>query len=468
MKINNYSNRRAGRQFGKAYMNTTKKPNTMKMKLFCFTIGAIAMTAAHLTAQTFTILHSFTGGSDGAYPVGGLVLSGNTLFGAADSGGSSGHGTLFAVKTNGTGFTTLHSFTATIGTIGGYGTNRDGIYPWGRLILSGNTLYGTTAVGGSNGSGTVFAVHTNGFGFTTLYSFTTGSGAYPFTTNSDGAYPVWALVLSGDTLYGTATSGGSSGNGTVFALNTDGTGFTNLWSFTGGSDGGYPWGGLVSSGNTLYGTAPKGGSWGNGTVFALNTDGTDFTNLYSFTATVGIEGTYGTNSDGAYPLDGLVLSGNTLYGTANIGGTNGYGTVFALDTDGTGFTNLHSFTQPLGTISNYGTNSDGAYPRAGLMLSGNTLYGTANSGGTGGSGTLFSLTLPAPQLTITTSDTNVILTWPTNAAGISFAGYTLQSTTNLVSTAVWTPAVPGPVIANGQFTVSNAITGTQQFYQLRQ
>ena len=80
-----------------------------------------------------------------------------------------------------------------------------------------------------------------------------------------------------------------------------------------------------------------------------------------------------TNSDGANPYAGLILSGNTLYGTACGGGSSGNGTVFAVNTDGTGFTNLHSFTH----LVLPGTNSDGANPYAGLILSGNTLYGTA-------------------------------------------------------------------------------------------
>src|SRR5436309_9473835 len=89
--------------------------------------------------------------------------------------------------------------------------------------------------------------------FTILHSFTATD---PNTrANSDGASPAGGLVtdLSGNTLYGTARSGGSSGNGTVFALHADGTGLTNLYSFTGGRDGIAPLGGLIFSGNTLYG-----------------------------------------------------------------------------------------------------------------------------------------------------------------------------------------------------------------------
>src|SRR5262249_36635521 len=152
----------------------------------------------------------------------------------------------------------------------------------------------------------------------TLHSFTTTPA--PAYTNSDGANPYGGLVLSGNTLFGTAFDGGSSGYGTVFKVNVDGTGFTTLYSFTGGNDGGGPdqFGGLVLSGNTLYGTAFNGGSSGNGVVFKVDIDGTGFTTLYSFTA--GLGQYYSTNNDGALPYDGLVLSGNTLYGTANVGG----------------------------------------------------------------------------------------------------------------------------------------------------
>jgi hypothetical protein len=97
---------------------------------------------------------------------------------------------------------------------------------------------------------------------------------------------------------------------------------------------------------------------------------------------------------------------------------------------------------------------------------GNTLSGTAAGGGTStnNSGTVFSLTLPGPpQLTIAPSGANVILTWPTNAAG-----FTLQSTTNLVLPAVWNTVSPGPVVVNGQNTVTNPISGAQQFYRLSQ
>jgi uncharacterized repeat protein (TIGR03803 family) len=275
------------------------------------------------------------------------------------------------------------------------------------------------------------------------------------------------LILSGNTLYGTAYDGGTNGNGTVFAVNTNGTGFTNLHTFSAGagyfsitnSDGANPNGGLILSGNTLYGTAGYGGTNGNGTVFAVNTDGTGFTNLYTFTAN--------GNSDGVNPNGGLILSGNTLYGTAYGGGTNGSGTVFAVNTDGTDFTTLHSFNT-VGYVSYYGfgdliTNSDGANPYGGLILSGSTLYGTASVGGTNGIGTVFALSLPVPpSMRIATAGNKIVLSWPTNATS-----FTLQSITNL-SSGSWSNVTSGIVTVGTNYVFTNTVNGNASFFRLMQ
>jgi uncharacterized repeat protein (TIGR03803 family) len=402
--------------------------------------------AVNANGTGFVNVHTFRG-SDGRSPTAGLILSGNTLYGTASQGGSSYSGTVFAVNINGTDFTILHNFPTLV-----TGNNLDGASP-NALILSGNTLYGTACGGGSSGYGTVFKVSTNGMGFTTLHSF----------TGSDGSVPSAGLILSSNSLYGTTTEGGSSGKGTVFKINTDGTGFTTLYSFTLpffdpssynyiNSGGASPHSGLILSGNTLYGTAYEGGSSGKGTVFKINTDGTGFTTLYSFTPLYAP--VPGNNLDGAYPQAGLILYGNTLYGTASQGGSSGYGTVFKVSTNGMGFTTLHTFTDV----------SDGANPYASLILSGNTLYGTAYGGGSSLLGTVFSLSLgsvSAPQVMISRSAADVVLIWPTNSAG-----FTLQSTTNIVSSEVWTTVSAGPVVVNGQNTVTNRITGSQQFFRL--
>jgi len=372
--------------------------------------GMSLMPLCPATAQTLKTLHGFTAlsrdtNADGAYPEAGLILSGNTLYGAASSGGSSQVGTVFAINTDGTGFKVLHTFPPTIN-----GTNSDGAQPDAGLNLFGSTLYGTAWHGGSAGSGTVFALNTNGSGFTTLYNFTNGS---------DGGEPLGEVVLSGNTLYGTASFGGNSGWGTVFALNTNGTDFTTLYSFTNGTDGSVPEAGMILSGSTLYSTTAQAGTANHGTVFAINTDGTGFTTLHAFTAPAA----KGSNSDGAIPLAGLALAGNILYGTASQGGHHGVGTVFAVKTNGTGFTTLHSFTA-LNAIFN----SDGAQPYGGLVLSGTTLYGTARLGGIYGAGTVFSVSTSGTGFTTLSSlgqGTNGA--WP--EAGLTLSGNALYGTT---------------------------------------
>jgi uncharacterized repeat protein (TIGR03803 family) len=475
--------------------------------------------AGRATAQTYTDVYSFTAESydslneadtngNGSYPSAGLILSGNTLYGTTSYGGTNGNGTVFAVNTDGTGFTVLHTFTAL--SAPNSGTNSDGANPQARLFLqSFNYLWGTAENGGTNGNGTVFSLTTDGLNFTTQHSFSALSA--PFNgTNSDGAHPAAGLTFAGvDTVVGTAQNGGTNGNGTVFAINTDDSSFTTLYTFSAytnytNSDGANPLGGLIISSNgVLYGTASGGGAGSDGTVFALNADGTGFTNLYSFTG-------FSSNTDGANPFAGLVLSGNTLYGTTHSGGAGGAGTVFGVNTNGAGmngagFTNLHTFTggndgaNPyaglivagstlFGTAGNGGTNYDGtlfslttdgssfttlhafAYipdggdPRADLILAGNTIYGTAENGGTNGTGMLFSLSLPTPQLTNILSGTDIILTWPTNA--FQFA---LQSTTNLASPTVWADVSPQPipVVANGYNSVAIPTSSTQcLFYRL--
>ena len=114
-------------------------------------------------------------------------------------------------------------------------------------------------------------------------------------------------------------------------------------------------------------------------------------------------------------------------------------------------------------IYNFSGGSDGAYPEGSAILSGNTLYGTAEGGdSSSANGNVFSLALVfAPRLNIIRSGTNVIVTW-TNTA----SGFTLLFTTNLVSPAVWTTNSPLPVVINGQNTVTNPIAGTKKFYRL--
>jgi uncharacterized repeat protein (TIGR03803 family) len=304
--------------------------------------------------MSFTNLHSFVL-SEGAILYGGLVLSGNTLYGAAMDGGSLAAGTIFSLNTNGMNFTVLHTFPTRVydSTLNTY-TNSDGVWPRGSLVLSGNTLYGTTSLAGKYGNGSVFAFNLNTMGFTNLYNFTTTVLSIPlsYLTNTDGATPHAGLILSGNTLYGTTSVGGYAGKGSVFSINTDGSGFTNLYNFTAvpqnqstNSDGASPQAGLVLSGNTLYGTTWNGGSSGFGTVFSLNTNGTGFAALHSFAP---------TNGDGILAVADLIVSGNTLFGTESHGGSVLDGSVFSINTDGTDFKNLYAFTSTTNSTNSDG------------------------------------------------------------------------------------------------------------------
>lgn len=319
-------------------------------------LGTLFLLPKFLVAQHYTVLKQFTG-ADGASPRASLTLSGDTLYGTTRNGGSSGLGTVFKLSTNGTGHTMLKHFAGS-----------DGSEPWGSLLLSGGVLYGTTFSGGASGLGTVFKVNTDGTSFTVLRNF----------TGSDGSRLLAGLVLSGSTLYGTTQMGGSSNSGTVFTMNNDGTGFSVLKHF-GGSDGIYPaLGNLVLSGGVLYGTTEWGGSYGDGTVFRLNTNGTGFTVLKHLT---------GTN--GAWPRSGLILAENTLYGATFWGGNTGAGTVFKIDTGGGGFTVIKHF--------NY---DDGSAPYGALTIWGNMLYGTTRWGGGENGGTIFKLNTDGSAFTV--------------------------------------------------------------------
>ncbi len=129
------------------------------------------------------------------------------------------------------------------------------------------------------------------------------------------------MTLSGSTLYGTTRFGGGAA-GTVFKVNTDGTGDAILHTFLGqsGGDGANPVGDLLLVGSTLYGTTPTGGANALGVLFSINTDGTGYSVLHSFA---------GGAADGANPASGLVLSGSTLYGMTGTGGSNNLGTIFS-------------------------------------------------------------------------------------------------------------------------------------------
>jgi uncharacterized repeat protein (TIGR03803 family) len=308
-----------------------------------------------------TALHSFAAGfDDGASCYSGLVEGADGVFyGTTWGGGAHGAGTIFKVCADGTGYTVLRSFT----------NAPDGETPFSALIQGvDGALYGTTYYGGGTNAGTVFKIATNGGNYEVLYSFTNGAG---------GAHPYGGLVQRRDgILYGTTLWGGEMNAGTVFKLCPDGTGYSVLHSFTNSPDGALPRAGLTQgTDGALYGTTSAGGDYLAGTVFRLQNNGDGYSVLRSF----------GYLPDGASPQAGLTqASDGRLYGTTVIGGANGFGTVFGVDTNGNGYQTLHSFTN----------SPDGANPYASLAEgSDGALYGTTTWGGNTNGGTVFKLSL---------------------------------------------------------------------------
>ncbi len=360
-------------------------------------IAAVALSAAGSAQAGYalTTLASFSG-SNGNEPYAGLLLSGNTLYGTTSNEHTDGNGTVFSVPITGGTPTVLASFDGSNGNM-----------PFAGLTLSSNVLYGTTEYGGAGymgtpgtGNGTLFSVPITGGTPTVLASFDGSNGYMPFA----------GLVLSGNTLYGTTRGGGANNDGTVFSVPITGGATTVLASFN-GTNGQCPMSSLVLSGNALYGTTFYGGTgyngsaWsGYGTVFSVPVTGGTPTVLASFN---------GTN--GELPHGGLTIWGNVLYGTTYEGGY-GYGTVFSVPITGGTPTVLASF---------HGLN--GEDPAAGLTLSGNTLYGTTQLGGANGYGTVFSIPITGGTPTVLASFNGANGSGP--FAGLIFLGDTLYGTT---------------------------------------
>jgi uncharacterized repeat protein (TIGR03803 family) len=304
-------------------------------------------------------------------------VSGDTLYGTTQEGGRSNCGTIFKLKTDGSGYAVLHHFNDF--------KDGGGCRPAAGLVLSGETLYGTAERGGLN-LGTVFKLKTDGSGFAVLHTFSELSG--PHYTNSDGAFPKAELVLSGNTLYGTASCGGPGEWGTVFAVNTDGSGFRVLHSFSRhiidrtrstfrviNADGAYLESGLALSGDELFGTTSQGGPDGSGTVFKIKTDGSGFATLHAF-SWIGNVYPQMANVDGGNP-ENLQIAGDAIYGCASDGGPNNRGTLFRLNRDGSGFAVLPVFAN-----SNVGR-------IAGFIKAGDKFYGNTETGGKHSGGVVF-------------------------------------------------------------------------------
>ncbi len=302
----------------------------------------------------------------------------------------------------------FHSFT----------NSPDGDEPVSSLVLGpNNALYGTTVAGGntSSSSGTLFTINVDGSGYKVLHNFSLSeSGGEGLTAPP---YQVFTVTYGSDgRLYGT-TLHGTNGNGSVygvnpdgssysvihsfgtsdaapqsliqgrdgrlygtsgsaiFTLDTSGSNYTVLHLFTNSPDGDVVFGKpMQAADGTIYGTTYQGGTNGSGTIYKLNPDGSGYAVLYSF----------GAAPDGANPYSGLAQGADgAIYGTTLRGGINGGGTVFKINPDGSGYITLHNFNL-----------ADGIGPLGGVIAGlGNVMYGVTSEQGLYAGGTLFSLSL---------------------------------------------------------------------------
>jgi len=332
-------------------------------------------------AWTESVLYSFAGGTDGSHPYGALAINTKgDVYGSTEQGGTvnaacpNGCGVVFELVPPATGGaawteTVLHSFTGAT----------DGGTPNGALALKGTSLYGTTPIGGASGNGTVFELSAptkkgHGWTYSLLYSFAAG------TDGADPAAGV--VFNKSGALFGTTNGGGVSNAGTVFELAPPavaGAAWTEtlIYSFEDGADGAYPGAGLAFDANgALYGTAEFGGSANDGTVFQLKPPAVAG-GPWTFTALHAFAGTDGANSYGSL----VVAKSGVVYGTTLLGGKYGYGTIFELSPPKTGATwketVLYSFS-----LANDGGNPSAGVLLKGTTAYGTTDNGGSSAGGT--------------------------------------------------------------------------------------
>ncbi len=310
----------------------------------------------------FSKLMDFAVISTGSHPYTNLTLSGSYLYGLAPEGGgfsASNKGTLFKVKTDGTGLTKLLNFLGA----------SNGSTPNGSLLSIGPYLYGTTSAGGASGNGTLFKYEIYE-PFTKLLDF---------TGPVNGLVPYGSLYSDGTFLYGMTEEGGVNNLGTIFKVKPDGTEYSKLLDFAGATNGSGPFGSLISDGIFLYGMTYSGGTSNVGTIFKIMPDGTGYMKLHEFSAL----------ANGVYPESDLYYVGGWLYGMTPSGGANNRGTFFKIMPDGTGYQKLSDFGAPF----------DGSGPRSSLYYDGTFFYGTTNGGGSAGRGTIFKIKPDGTNLT---------------------------------------------------------------------
>ncbi len=334
-------------------------------RVFHLSLVLIGLEAALLTTNgadvaNYQRLRSFVGTpTDGEYFFDGVIEgSDGKLYGAMVNGGPQDGGIVFRMNKDGSGYELLHSFSI---------PSENGISPWGTVIEgSDGNLYGATRRGGLADAGTVFRLGKDGTGFAVVRHFTTNA--------NDGAFPLNNVIEGSDgRLYGRTLSGGTNEGSSIFGMNKDGSSYALLHSFEEQyNDHQDSYAGLVHGRDgMIYGTTYADGTYGAGSVFRLNKDGSGFQSLHDFDWSL---------TDGGYPYGSVAEASNgVLYGVTSGGGSDDYGILYRINRDGTGYQVLRHFTT--GTGEGYlpvGAPVEGP----GGLLYGTTYFGGMNQGGT--------------------------------------------------------------------------------------
>ena len=350
---------------------------------------AVITIAPALAHAADTLVHTFgtgtSGGNscnnlDGADPKGSLTFANNFLFGRTSTTNSQGNGDgiIFHIDPNNTATYNIdHKFT---------GFSTDGNDPrHNAMTLVGTVLYGTTLTGGKHDTGTIFSINDDGSAYSApLFDFQ-GSGK-----KNNGVMPHSCFAFSNNLLYGMTSAGGSkglpTGNGTIFSFDPQTSAIARLYSFDGAKHGSDPHGQpiLDPTGTTIYGMTRTGGKHNVGVIFSFDVSTKKIKTLHTFTCPMNAAPLCINKIDGASPDHGtLLLSGTTLYGLTTAGGKFGLGTIFSYDLSKKKFAVMRSFG-PAST-------NDGQNPFGSLMLNGSVLYGTTRLGGNAGLGTVFQI-----------------------------------------------------------------------------
>ncbi|HEX4085509.1 MAG TPA: choice-of-anchor tandem repeat GloVer-containing protein [Chthoniobacteraceae bacterium] len=342
--------------------------------------GAGTVFQVNANGSGFQVLQTFTGPASGPQFTPLFIASNGLIYGETAGDGLYSNGSIFEIQQNGANYKDIHDFT----------NGSDGAVPSGGLIQGQDgLLYGAYSGAGVNGNGGgIFKISLTGTGFTTIYSFNAND------TPASGFGPASGVIQGTDGwLYGTAAGGDDAnygeGDGVIFKVTTNGTGYQVLHTFAGAADGsnsGYN--GLIQGGDgMLYGSAQYGGAGGQGTIFKISTSGTGFTLLYN-------PASAGTYPYGVQPNQLMQGTDGALYCTMEYGGGTNAGTILKLNTDGTGLTLLFDFTD-LNILN-------GGDPIAGLLEAADgNLYGTATGNGNS-TPSVFRLNAQLPPPVVTT------------------------------------------------------------------